>query len=149
MLFAALHPDKTSVYETRLMGIFGVNKSRIAALAVVYKMEFHWRVLNYISRCPSKRKERNTKRKSNKATHTQDQVQNRGCNKASYRSSRDCCSSRHTSLNYSAFARRQPWVAHINIIQSICTLVSGWLCEVAVPGVDFPLNQASACLVTD
>lgn len=34
-----------------------------------------------------------------------------------------------------SLARRQPRVAHINILQSICSFVSCWLCAAAVPGV--------------
>lgn len=33
-----------------------------------------------------------------------------------------------------SLARRQPRVAHINILQSICSFVSGWLCAAAAPG---------------
>lgn len=38
-MFALLHPSKTSVYETRLMGICVVNKSGIAVLAGPKKYE--------------------------------------------------------------------------------------------------------------
>ena len=101
-------------------------------------MQFHWRVLNYISRCPSKRKEKNTKQKKQSHTHTHTlKIKSRTVAVTKHRTVAEIAVFTTHFLKLFSLARRQPWVAHINILQSICTLVSGWLCEVAVPGVDF------------
>lgn len=134
-MFALLHPSKTSVYETRLMGICVVNKSWIAVLAGPKKYEI-----------PPARAEvhQSAPIKGDRPCHiTQTSRQTRTVDVWSVvqwdTQIWDWCvlGCRHDTHFPKLFslARRQPRVAHINILQSICSFVSCWLCAAAVPGV--------------